>query len=69
MTGTNDTPQGSDKMTTMVLALWANISFTYNKVHRTGQVVELRPQHDMVLVKIGEGQFRNFKISKMTDLK
>lgn len=56
-------------MATLVLALWANISFTYNKVHRTGQVIELRPKHDMVLVRIGHGQFRNFKISKMTNIR
>lgn len=55
-------------MATMLLGLDSEITFVYHGKQRRGKVVELRPKHDMVLVRIAEGQFRNFKISKMENL-
>jgi hypothetical protein len=53
----------------MVLKLDGFIEFRYHGMVRTGQVIELRPQHNMVLVKVGHGQYRNFKIDKMSELR
>ena len=52
----------------MLLKLNGEVTFEYHGKPRRGVVIELRPKHDMVLVQIGHGQFRNFKISKMNEL-
>lgn len=52
-------------MPQMVLGLNKPVEFTYNGKARKGTVVELRPKHDMVLVQMADGTYRNFKISKI----
>ena len=53
----------------MVLKLNGTIECTYNGKPRKGTIIELRPKHNMVLVQVGEGEYRNFKIDKMENLK
>lgn len=51
-----------------LLRLNGEVWFVYHGTPRYGRVEELRPEHNMVLVRVGEGQFRNFKIDKMSCL-